>query len=64
MTLDALTLLLKEAGVPDPKTDAALLIRHFCGVSAASLQAERGREYHSPALDAAIEGRLARTPLQ
>ncbi|MBO5755810.1 MAG: peptide chain release factor N(5)-glutamine methyltransferase [Clostridia bacterium] len=64
MTLDALTLLLKEAGVPDPKTDAALLIRHFCGVSAAALLADRQREYHSPDLDEAVAKRLARTPLQ
>lgn len=64
MTLDTLVARLKEAGVPDPKTDAALLIRHFCGVSAAALLAERGRDYGSPALEAAVTERLRRVPLQ
>ena len=64
MTLDGLTLRLKDVGVPDPKTDAALLIRHFCGVSAAALLADRGRDYTSAALEAAVAARLKRTPLQ
>lgn len=64
MTLDALTQQLKKAGVPDPRTDAALLIRHFCGVSAATLLADRGRDYTSLDLEAAVALRVKRTPLQ
>ena len=64
MTLAALIARLRKAGVPDPETDAALLLRHFCHVSAASLMAFREREYDSEALESAVCAREARTPLQ
>lgn len=64
MTLAALTARLREAGIPDPETDASLLVRHFCGVSAAHLLAFREKDYESAALEAAVRARLSRTPLQ
>ena len=64
MTFAALEAQLSAHGIPDPKTDARLLIAHFCGVSPAMLYAERDRDYQSPALDAAVARRLLREPLQ
>ncbi len=64
MTLDELTARLRAAGVPDPETDASLLICHFEEVSPALLRADRARSYESLALTAAAEARARRTPLQ
>jgi len=64
MTFSALEALLASHGIPDAKTDARLLLSHFCGVSAAMLYADRARDYQSEALTDAIARRLAREPLQ
>ncbi len=64
MTLDGITARLAAAGVPSPEVDAALLLSHFCGASAATLRLEKKREYVSQALEAAVASREARVPLQ
>ena len=64
MTLRELEERLAAYGVPDPKTDARLLVSHFCNVSPAMLYAERDRDYKSDALDAAVSRRCTREPLQ
>lgn len=64
MTLAELSRLLSTGGVPDPDTDARLLISHLFGVSPAALYADRERSYESDALRLAVKRRLAREPLQ
>ncbi|MBE6724758.1 MAG: peptide chain release factor N(5)-glutamine methyltransferase [Ruminococcaceae bacterium] len=66
MTLDAVTARLKRAGIePDAaRHEAMLLIERFCGVSSASILADRGRDYGSPELEEAVEKRERRIPLQ
>ena len=64
MTLRELEARLEAHGVPDPKTDARLLISHFCGVSPAMLYADRMRDYASDTLESAVLRRCAREPLQ
>ena len=64
MTFAKLKALFAEHGIPDPATDAALLLRHFFGVSHAALLAEPARDYESDALCDAITRRLTREPLQ
>ncbi len=59
-----LTDALAAGGVDDPSTEAALLLSHFAGASAATLFADRDRAYASPALDGAVERRLSHEPLQ
>ena len=64
MTFRELVKRLSDSGVPDPKTDARLLLSHFFGVSAAMLYAERDKNYESAAFDEAVTRRCAREPLQ
>ena len=64
MTLKEIEARLAKAGVPDPKTDARLLVSHFCGISPAMLLADRTRDYQSAALDTAVARRITREPLQ
>lgn len=64
MTYKQICEILQNSGVGAPETDAALLLGHFCGVSPARLPLERGRDYDSPDLAAAVEKRAARYPLQ
>ena len=64
MTLRELEQRFALYGVPDPKTDARLLISHFCDVSPAMLYAERDRNYESRALEDAVARRCRREPLQ
>lgn len=64
MTFDELVKRLSLCGVPDPKTDARLLLSHFFGVSSAMLYAEREKRYESEAFFAAVARREAREPLQ
>ena len=63
MTRRELVCLLKENGVPDAEVDASLLFRHFGGVSAAFLLANRDFSLDSPAFLAAVKRRAAREPL-
>ena len=64
MTLKELEEKLALHGIPDPKTDARLLLSHFFGVSPAMLYAEREKNYESDAFLKAVERRLKREPLQ
>lgn len=64
MTLRELEALLTSHGIPDPKTDAVLLISHFFDVSPAMLYAERDKSYDSEAFESAVARRLTREPLQ
>lgn len=52
------------AGIESPETEAALLLGHFCGVSAAELVFRKREDFASPALEAALVRREAREPLQ
>lgn len=64
MTLSFIAERLSDAGVPDPMTDARLLVMHALGISAASLYADPHREYEGEALLSALRRREAREPLQ
>lgn len=62
----SLSACLEAAGLPpeSAKEEALLLLEAFADVSRVSLLCDRHRVYHAPALDAAVEKRLARYPLQ
>ena len=64
MTYAEICEILYRAGIQSPEDDAALLLQHFCGVSPARLPLERGRDYDSPDLAAAVGRRAERYPLQ
>lgn len=64
MTYAEICEILYRAGIQSPEDDAALLLQHFCGVSPARLPLERGRDYDSPDLAAAVGRRAQRYPLQ
>ena len=64
MTLAELSRLFSEGGIPDPETDARLLISHLFDVSPAVLYATKEKSYESDALASAVSRRLAREPLQ
>lgn len=64
MTYAEICEILYRAGIQSPEDDTALLLQHFCGVSPARLPLERGRDYHSPDLAAAVGRRARRYPLQ
>lgn len=64
MTLKELEEQLSLHGIPDPKTDARLLLSHFFDVSPAMLYAERDKSYESEAFRQAVLRRLTREPLQ
>ncbi len=55
---------LSSVGIEEATDEAALLLCHFAGVSRVSLMADRDRMYDLPALDAAVERRKERYPLQ
>lgn len=56
--------ILAAAGVPEPHAEAALLIEHYFGISAAALPLHRDDDLSSPELERALELRRNRTPLQ
>ena len=55
---------LTAAGIEDAATDAAWLLEHFCGVSAATLPFRRGENFDSEALAEAVARRERHVPLQ
>ncbi|MBQ3508009.1 MAG: peptide chain release factor N(5)-glutamine methyltransferase [Clostridia bacterium] len=55
---------LSDAGIDEASDEAALLLEHFAGVSRVSLMTDRDRIFHVPTLDAAVEKRKVRYPLQ
>ena len=60
----SLTRTLLQVGIEEPADEAALLLECFAGVSRVSLMTDRDRIYNTPDLDAAVEKRKARYPLQ
>ncbi|MBQ9151062.1 MAG: hypothetical protein IJX72_02335, partial [Clostridia bacterium] len=59
-----LTQVLSSVGIEEAADEAALLLGHFAGVSRVSLMTDRDGIYDVPALDAAVERRKERYPLQ
>lgn len=55
---------LEAAGIAQAQHDAALLLSHFCGVSASSLALRREEDFDCPDLMRAVERRAGRYPLQ
>ena len=64
MTLREITEKFERAGIESPKNDASLILCHLFGLSAASLLADRNRDFSSPELEDAIARRCNREPLQ
>ena len=60
----SLTKTLLQIGIEESADEAALLLERFAGVSRVSLMTDRDRVYDIPDLDAAVEKRKARYPLQ
>lgn len=56
--------LLADAGIPEPQTEAELLIGHFFAVPRHELIFRRGEDFSSPAFTEALRRRLTREPLQ
>ena len=59
-----LTEALAAAGIEEAAAEASILLGHFADAGQATLMADRNRIYHTPALEAAVEKRLRRYPLQ
>ena len=64
MTLARIAKILTDAGIPDAKFEAALLVSHFTGTSRAKMLAEPDEEYDSAPLRDAVKKRADRYPLQ
>ncbi len=64
MTYNRATELLREAGIENAETDAAILFEHFAGVERHTLPFRKNEEVSSAALEGAIERRISREPLQ
>lgn len=60
----SLTAALASAGIEEAPWEARLLLERLTDASPATLMADRHRVFDSPALDAAVEKRLTRYPLQ
>ena len=59
-----LTAALASAGIEEARGEALLLLERFAHATPAALMTDRHRVYDSPELDAAVERRLTRYPLQ
>ena len=55
---------LGAVGIEKAVDDAALLLEHFCGVSAAELMFRKRENFESPMLEQALTRRMQREPLQ
>lgn len=64
MTYGSIVECLKDAGIENAETEAALLLAHFCDVSRAQLLSSPQREYEDAALTEAIDRRCDHYPLQ
>ncbi|MGM9643443.1 MAG: peptide chain release factor N(5)-glutamine methyltransferase [Eubacteriales bacterium] len=64
MTYNKALELLREAGIENPETDAAVLFEHFAGVAPHSLPFRRDEDFSSPELLSALQRRQSREPLQ
>ena len=64
MTYRELCLRLERAGIENAEWDAALLLERFCRVNPTLVRLTPEEDYSSPALEAAVQRREARYPLQ
>ena len=64
MTYGQIVDCLKDAGIENAETEAALLLWHFCSVPRAQLYSSPERNYESEALIAALDRRCEHYPLQ
>lgn len=64
MTYRELCARLHEAGVPDPETDAQILIEDALGISPAALMLRRSEDFASARLEETVARREKREPLQ
>lgn len=64
MTYNKAIALLREAGIENAETDAAILFEYFGGIAPHSLPFMKNEEVDSPELEDAIKRRIAREPLQ
>ena len=64
MTYRELCARLAEAGVPDPETDAQILIEDALGISPAALMLRRSEDFASARLEETVARREKREPLQ
>ena len=64
MTYVQICELLEQSGIESARDDAAMLIRHFCGVERAQLVLCRERDFDDDALMQAVKRRAERYPLQ
>ncbi len=64
MTYNDICLALAEAGIENDRSEAAMLICHFCGINKAELLGRREEDFDSPALVEAVKRRCGRYPLQ
>lgn len=56
--------LLREAGIENAETDAAILFEHFAEIPTHSLPFRKNDEIYSDALESALKRRISREPLQ
>ena len=61
---ESLARALSAAGIEEAREEAALLLEHFAGATRVALVTERSRLYEDEALEAAVEKRMDRYPLQ
>ncbi len=64
MTYNKALALLREAGIEDAETDAAILFEHFTDIPPHSLPFRKDEEVETPRLISALQRRLRREPLQ
>ena len=64
MTYREICARLAEAGVPDPETDAQILIEDALGISPAALMLRRSEDFASARLEETVARREKREPLQ
>ena len=64
MTFNDIIIALERAGIDTPEHDARILLEHFCSVRRHELPFLRERDFESADLQAALEKRAARYPLQ
>ncbi|MBQ8334101.1 MAG: peptide chain release factor N(5)-glutamine methyltransferase, partial [Clostridia bacterium] len=64
MTLSQIAEILGDAGIPDAKFEAGLLVSHFTGTSRAKMLADPDADYTGEALTDAVNRRAGRYPLQ
>lgn len=64
MTYNEICLALAEAGIENDRSEASMLICHFCNINKAELLGRRDEDFDCPALIEAVGRRCKRYPLQ